>query len=129
MLGIIFGYFHIKNFSDENFNIPNIVDFVKNIGESKISGFLFSYFFFNNSVISIFAFASMFASFLFGLKESEILFLGVFINLFGIIGCLILGRFEDRIGPEKNVIICIIGLLVSSTFSYILHRKLYSFWI
>ncbi len=125
---LFFGYFHIKNFSDENFNIPNIVDFIKNIGESKISGFLFSYFFFNNAVISIFAFASMFASFLFGLKESEILFLGVFINLFGIIGCLILGSFEDRIGPEKNVIICIIGLLVSSTLIFFIESYIL-FWV
>ena len=67
----------------------------------------------------------MFASFLFGLKESEILFLGVFINLFGIIGCLILGRFEDRIGPEKNVIICIIGLLVSSTLIFFIESYIF----
>ena len=69
-----------------------------------------SYFFFNNAVISIFAFASMFSAFLFGLSESQILFLGVFINLFGIFGCVTLGRFEDKIGSLKTVIICILSL-------------------
>ncbi len=52
----------------------------------------------------------MFASFLFGLSESEILLMGVFINLSGILGCLILGRFDDDLGSEKCVLLCIITL-------------------
>ena len=115
---MIFGYSHIKNFIHEKFIIPNIVDFLKAVGESKITPFLVSYFFFNNAVISIFAFASMFASFLFGFTESQILFLGVFINLSGIIGCLILGRYEDKIGSERTVLICILSLFISTFFLY-----------
>ena len=46
----------------------------------------------------------MFASFLFGLSESEILLMGVFINLSGILGCLTLGRFDDGLGSEKCII-------------------------
>ncbi len=125
---IIFGYSHIKNFIHEKFIIPNIVDFFKAVGESKITPFLISYFFFNNAVISIFAFASMFASFLFGLTESQILFLGVFINLSGIIGCLILGAYEDKLGSEKTVLICILSLFVSTFFLYF--TKAYEvFWV
>ena len=78
---IIFGYSHIKNFMHEKFMIPNIVDFLKAVVDSRITPFLVSYFFFNNAVISIFAFASMFASFLFGFTETQILFLGIFITL------------------------------------------------
>ena len=96
--------------------------------DSKITPFLVSYFFFNNAVISIFAFASMFASFLFGFTESQILFLGIFINLSGIIGCLILGRYEDKIGSEKTVLICILSLFISTFFLYF--TKGYEiFWI
>ena len=115
---ILFGYSHIKNFINEKFVIPNIFDFLKNVGESKITPFLISYFFFNNAVICIFAFASMFASFLFEFTESQILFLGVFINLSGIIGCLVLGRYEDKIGSEKIVLICILSLFLSTFFLY-----------
>ncbi len=118
----IFGYSHIKNFINEKFKIPNIVDFLKSINESKISPFLISYFFFNNAIISIFAFASMFASFLFGFTEPQIIFLGVFINLSGIIGCLILGRYEDKISSERTVLTCIIGLLISTTLLYVTKR-------
>ncbi len=115
---LLFGYSHFKNFLNEKFAIPNIFDFLRNVGESKIAPFLISYFFFNNAVICIFAFASMFASFLFEFTESQILFLGVFINLSGIIGCLILGRFEDKIGSEKIVLICILSLFLSTFFLY-----------
>ncbi|MAI28601.1 MAG: hypothetical protein CMP38_00165 [Rickettsiales bacterium] len=125
---IIFGYSHIKNFINEKFVIPNIVDFLKAVRESKITPFLVSYFFFNNAVISIFAFASMFASFLFEFSESQILFLGVFINLSGIIGCLILGRYEDKIGSEKTVLVCILGLFLSTIFLYFT-KKYEIFWL
>ena len=124
---LLFGFSHLKNFSGEAFNIPNIVNFIYDIRNSKISGFLLSYFFFNNAVISIFAFASMFASFLFGLRESEILFLGVFINLSGILGCIILGSYEDRVSSEKIVLICVIGLLLSTTSLYFIDDKIF-FW-
>ena len=124
----VFGYSHIKNFKHEKFIIPNIVDFLKAVGESKITPFLVSYFFFNNAVISIFAFASMFASFLFGFTESQILFLGVFINLSGIIGCLILGRYEDKLGSERTVLVCILSLFLSTFFLYF--TKGYdTFWV
>ena len=125
---IIFGYSHIKNFIHEKFIIPNIVNFLKAVSESRITPFLVSYFFFNNAVISIFAFASMFASFLFGLTESQILFLGVFINLSGIIGCLILGRYEDKISSEKTVLICILSLFISTVFLYFIKGS-EIFWI
>ena len=125
---IIFGYSHIRNFINEKFEIPNIVDFLKAVGASKITPFLVSYFFFNNAVISIFAFASMFASFLFGFSESQILFLGVFINFSGIIGCLILGRYEDKIGSERTVLVCILGLFLSTIFLYFTQKN-EIFWL
>tara|TARA_B100000287_G_scaffold68107_1_gene59662 strand:+ start:704 stop:1924 length:1221 start_codon:yes stop_codon:yes gene_type:complete len=125
---LVFGLFHFKNFSDATFAIPDVVGFLKNIQKTKILGFLVSYFFFNNAVISIFAFASMFASFLFGLKESEILFLGVFINLFGILGCLILGSYEDKISSEKIVLICILGLLINTSLLFFI-KNYFLFWI
>jgi UMF1 family MFS transporter len=123
-----FGSFHFKNFQSTNFHIPNVVDLIDNIKSSGITTFLISYFFFNNAVISIFAFASMFAAFLFGLSELQILFLGVFINLFGIFGCLIIGSFEDKIGSENTVKICVLGLLIT-TLTLFFIKSIHWFWI
>ena len=109
---LIFGFKHIDNYKNKIFKIDNLFLFLKNIKEKKISGFLISYFFFNNSVICIFAFASLIASFLFGFSEEEILKLGVFINMAGIVGCLFLGKIEDNFGSEKIVMLCITLLML-----------------
>ena len=83
---LIFGYPHLTSLRNSYFNLPLIKQTLREFKPSTLGWFIISYFFFNNGVICIFAFASMFASFLFGLSESEILLMGVFINLSGILG-------------------------------------------
>ncbi len=125
---LVFGFKHIKNYKNKTFKIDRFVVFFKKIHTNNINRFLISYFFFNNSVICIFAFASIFASFLFSFSEEEILRLGIFINLAGIIGCLLLGKIEDQISSERVVIICIFFLmLITSTLYFVNEKKL--FWI
>ena len=124
----VFGLKHINNFKNKVFKIDKISEFFKNIKVNSINRFFVSYFFFNNAVVCIFAFASMIASFLFGFSEKEILKLGVFINLSGIIGCLSLGKIEDRIGSEKIVIACIFFLLLITLTLYFINDKKI-FWV
>ena len=125
---LIFGFKHIDNYKNKIFKIDNLFLFLKNIKEKKMSGFLISYFFFNNSVICIFAFASLIASFLFGFSEEEILKLGVFINMAGIAGCLFLGKIEDNFGSEKIVMLCITLLMLITLTLYFTNDTLL-FWI
>ena len=125
---LIFGLKHINNFQNIVFKINNLVIFLKNIKTNNINRFLVSYFFFNNSVICIFAFASMIASFLFGFSEAEILKLGIFINLAGIVGCLLLGKIEDKTGSEKIVIVCIIFLMFITITLYFTNSTTI-FWV
>ena len=117
---LIFGYPHLISLRNSSFNLPLIKDTLREFKPSSLGWFIISFFFFNNGVICIFAFASMFASFLFGLSESEVLLMGVFINLSGILGCLILGRFDDGLGSDKCVLLCVITLtlLTGGLFSY-----------
>ena len=124
----LFGFSLFKEMKTVKFKSPNILELADNIKSKGISNFLISYFFFNNAVVSIFAFASMIAAFIFGLSESEILFLGVFINFFGIIGCLIIGNFEDKIGSLNAVKICVIGLLILTVILFFT-KSYYSFWL
>ena len=124
----VFGLKHMNNYKNKVFKIDNFSSFFKNIKINSINKFFVSYFFFNNAVICIFAFASMIASFLFGFSEKEILKLGIFINLFGIIGCLSLGKIEDRVGSEKIVLTCIVFLLlITFTLYFINDTKI--FWL
>ena len=124
----LFGFSLFNVMKEVHFKSPNILELIKNIRSRGISNFLISYFFFNNAVVSIFAFASMIAAFIFGLSESEILFLGVSINFFGIVGCLVIGSVEDKIGSLNAVKICISGLLILTLILYFT-ESYYSFWV
>ena len=124
----LYGFSLFNVMKEVHFKSPNILELIKNIKSRRISNFLISYFFFNNAVVSIFAFASMIAAFIFGLSESEILFLGVSINFFGIIGCLVIGSVEDKMGSLNAVKICISGLLILTLILYFT-ESYYSFWV
>ena len=124
----IFAYPHLTSLRNCYFNLPLIKETLREFRPSTLGWFIISYFFFNNGVICIFAFASMFASFLFGLSESEILLMGVFINLSGILGCLTLGRFDDGLGSEKCVLLCIITLaLLTGGLFFVTNTQLFWF--
>ena len=70
----------------------------------------------------------MFASFLFGLKESQILFMGIFINLSGIVGCLLFGLIDKKWGSEKCVFTSVFALtLLTSWLFFVESVKI--FWI
>ncbi len=114
----IFGFKHIKRFRNKFLVVENFKNFFLILKSTNTHIFFISYFFFNNSVICIFSFASMFASFLFGLEEKQILILGISINLAGIVGCVVLGRIEDRLGSEKVIKICIVSLLLTTLGLY-----------
>ena len=124
----LYGFSLFNVMKEVHFKSPNILVLIKNVRSRGISNFLISYFFFNNAVVSIFAFASMIAAFIFGLSESEILFLGVSINFFGIIGCLVIGSVEDKMGSLNAVKICISGLLILTLILYFT-ESYYSFWV
>ena len=124
----LYGFSLFNVMKEVHFKSPNILELIKNVRSRGISNFLISYFFFNNAVVSIFAFASMIAAFIFGLSESEILFLGVSINFFGIIGCLVIGSVEDKMGSLNAVKICISGLLILTLILYFT-ESYFSFWV
>lgn len=125
---LIFGRLHLNNFKDKTFSIPTIHNILPELKKSGLPRFLLGYFFFNNGVICIFVFASMFASLLFDLKETEILLMGVFINLSGVVGCLVLGSIDDKVGSEKIVISCSL-LLFFLTLSLYFTESVFLFWI
>ncbi len=124
----IFSFKHIKRFGNKFLVIENFKNFFLTLKRTNTHIFFISYFFFNNSVICIFSFASMFASFLYGLEEEQILILGISINLAGIVGCVILGRIEDRLGSEKVIKICIVFLLLTTLGLYFTFENTV-FWV
>ena len=94
----------------------------------KIKNFIFSYFFFNNAIISVFAFASLYASSILNFKQEEILILGVSINLSGVLGCYLFALFEKKIESKKNIFRCLVALTLL-TLVLLIIEEVYFFWI
>ena len=65
----------------------------------------------------------MFAAFIFGLSESEIIFLGIFINLSGIIGCLSFGFVEKKFDSMEIVKLCIGALLILTSILFFIESS------
>ena len=124
----IFCLSHFKNYKSERFAIPDILKLRTSLKNQKIRFFLLSFFFLNNGVICIFSFASMFAAFIFGLSESEIIFLGIFINLSGIIGCLSFGFVEKKFDSMEIVKLCIGALLILTSILFFIESVTF-FWL
>ncbi len=125
---LAFGIQHLNNSKKLSFNLSSVKKILQDLKSNNLNWFLVSYFFFNNGVICIFSFASMIASFVFGLSEVKILFMGIFINFTGILGCLALGSIDDKIGSQINILLCILALiLLTSGLYFIQEEKL--FWL
>ena len=124
----IFCLSHFKNYKSEKFAIPDIFKLTKSLKNQKIRFFLLSFFFLNNGIVCIFSFASMFAAFIFGLSESEIIFLGIFINLSGIIGCLSFGFIEKKFNSMEIVKLCIGALLILTSILFFTEAVSF-FWL
>ena len=94
----------------------------------KIKNFIFSYFFFNNAIISVFTFASLYASSILNFKQEEILILGVSINLFGVFGCYLFALFEKKIESKENICRCLVALTLL-TLVLLIIEEVHFFWI
>ena len=119
----------ILDFKKEQFIYKQVITVSDLIPRNpKVRNFIFSYFLFNNGVICIFIYASLYASILFNFSSSELIFLGIFINFSGFVGCLVFSFFEDKIGSRVNIIISLTALIFLSISLLLIHKK-FLFWI
>lgn len=125
---LAFGMPHFFNFKKEKFPIPSVLDLWNLLKDFKLRYFLFGYFFLNNGVVCIFSFASIIAAFVFNLNELEILYLGVFVNLSGIFGCILFSFLGRKLNSVQTVIISLCALFIFSSLLFFTNSvKL--FWI
>ena len=125
---LLFCFPLLKIMKNENLNINAEFKIFNFFMHKKIKTFIFSYFFFNNAIISVFAFASLYASSILNFKQEEILILGVSINLFGVLGCYIFALFEKKIASKENICRCLVALTLL-TLVLLIIEEVHFFWI
>ncbi|MEO8215814.1 MAG: MFS transporter [Acidobacteriota bacterium] len=69
---------------------------------------------YNDGLVTVFAFASIFAAAVFGLETDEIIIMGIAINVVAGIGAFSLGFLNDRIGGKRTIAITLIVLIIAA---------------
>ncbi len=78
----------------------------------SISRFLFAFFLYNDAIITIIAFASIFASNILKMSDEQVIIFFVIVQSTAIAGSFIFGIISDHIGPKKTISITLIIWIV-----------------
>jgi len=106
----------------KSFNSFRAIFFQKDYPSMKM--FLTSFFLYNDAIITIIAFASIFAANILKMTDQQIIIFFVIVQSTAVLGSFIFGIISDHIGPKKTItitliiwIVVIIGAFFVSTIS------------
>jgi UMF1 family MFS transporter len=74
----------------------------------SVSRFLFAFFLYNDAIITIIAFASIFAANALNMSDNQVIIFFVIVQSTAIAGSFIFGIISDHIGPKKTISITLI---------------------
>ena len=102
---------------------------LKNIKKhSAIAKYLFARMIYTDGINTLFAFGGIYAAGTFGMALSELIMVGIAINVTAGIGAAVFGWVDDWIGPKKTILIAIAGLLIFCVALVVVEGKTF-FWI
>ena len=93
----------IKNGVNKSFNTLKDIFFRKKY--PSIKRFLVAFFLYNDAIITIIAFASIFAANILMMKDDQIIFFFIVVQSTAVLGSFIFGIISDHIGPKKTITI------------------------
>jgi UMF1 family MFS transporter len=85
---------------------------------------------FRDGLTGVFQFGAILAGGTFGFSAGEILYFGIAANVVAGVSTLLVGRFDDRLGPRRVIMVALIGLVIAGTGVFIFHAGGQSvFWV
>ena len=93
----------VRNGIDKSFSTLKAIFF-----QSKypaVSRFLFAFFLYNDAIITIISFASIFAANILKMSDDQIIYFFVIVQSTAVAGSFIFGIISDHIGPKKTITI------------------------
>ena len=84
--------------------------------------------FYNDGLITIFAFGGIYAAGTFHFSFTEIMIFGIVLNIAAGAGAFTLGFLDDRIGGKKTIQISLYGLIIAAIIAVFSPNKIF-FWI
>ncbi|GMR13407.1 MAG: MFS transporter [Gemmatimonadota bacterium] len=92
----------------------------------EVVKFLFARLVFNDGLVTVFAFASIYAMGTFGMSFSEVILFGIAISLTGAVGASAFGFFDDRLGAKMTILVSLVGLSAATVIAVVAPNR---FWL
>ena len=94
----------------------------------QIVRFLIARLFYNDGLVTIYAFGGIYAAGTFGFTFEEVLVFGIALNVTAGIGALLMGHLDDRIGGKRTIVVSLVGLIAATTVA-VLATSRELFWV
>jgi UMF1 family MFS transporter len=83
---------------------------------------------YRDGLAAIFSFGAILAVSVYGMAQDTVLIFGIVANITAALGALVLGRIEDRVGPKRVIMLCLVGL-ISTSLILLFAQGTTMFWI
>jgi UMF1 family MFS transporter len=93
----------------------------------EIVRFLVARLFFNDGLVTIFAFGGIYAAETFGFTLERVLVFGIVINLAAGVGAIAMGYLDDHVGAKATILVSLVGL-VTATIIAVVATQDWAFW-
>ncbi len=104
--------------------IARVRDTIRHMKKYKqVARFMVAFFIYNDGILTVISFASIFAQQSLNFSLQEIIVLFAVVQGSGVIGSLIFGVVTDKIGPKKTIDINLVLWLLVVTAAYFVHTK------
>ncbi len=90
--------------------------------------FLIARLFYNDGLVTVFAFGGIYAAGTFGFTFEQVLQFGIVINVAAGAGAMAMGFLDDKIGGKRTIIVSLIGLIGASALA-VFATSATAFWI
>lgn len=95
---------------------------------AELVKFLIARLFFNDGLVTVFAFGSIYAQNVFGMTLPDVIFLGIVLNITSAAGAFAFGIIDDRFGGKFTIMCTIAGMSVATAMA-VWAPNLFWFWI
>ena len=105
--------------------LPGIIKILRR--HPSITRFLIAHMFYNDGLITLFAFGGIFAAAEFGMEPADILVFGIVLNVAAGAGAAGFAWADDAIGSKKTIMLALCGLIVFGS-GLVLAKSVWLFW-
>lgn len=90
--------------------------------------FIVARLFYNDGLVTVFAFGGIYAADTFRFSLQEVLIFGIVLNVAAGAGAIVLGLVDDKIGGKRTIIVSLIGLLIATALAVAATTRTW-FWV